>query len=290
MVALSKTIVERFRDWWQRRARWQKVTIVVFVVLVVIGALTDEGDETTADGPNESAVATTVVVSASDAAPTAPQPTDTSPSATALRPADESPSDPVSPATIEQPPGAAPDPAPSPAGPAATSGPQVTVPTLALPGFVIVEEEDLSFPGAVRISLRIVVDEGMTGAQLRVLAAELAQQYRASHEYQAFNIFFYHFPELAFNVATLGVWDDSPYGDWARANEVARGDYSNHQPNDKIKEKDWSLLPTDDQVQLWLAYNDKYDEMDTDPLSLPSDDDVFAAVAADRGYLGWRSR
>ena len=36
-------------------------------------------------------------------------------------------------------------------------------------------------------------------------------------------------------------------------------------------------------MDLYLAYNDMYDLMDTNPNSLPSDDDVMAAVALERG-------
>ncbi len=151
-----------------------------------------------------------------------------------------------------------------------------------LPDYTVVAEEDVSFPGAVRISLRVAVETGTDADQLRALASKLAEQYRLSHEYQAFNIFFYHYPELAFDSATLGRWEDAPFGDWGRADEVERGDYSKHQPFDDLKEKDWSLLPTQGEVDLYLAYLTTYDEMDTGD-DLPSDDDVFAMVATDYG-------
>ena len=67
--------------------------------------------------------------------------------------------------------------------------------------------------------------------------------YRASHQYQALLIGFYHYPEMIEDIATLGTWEDAPYGDWGRAADVARGDYTKHQPNDRTIEKDWSLLP-----------------------------------------------
>lgn len=148
--------------------------------------------------------------------------------------------------------------------------------------YEILETEDVSFPGAVRVSLRVVVEEGATAAELRNLAEQLAEQHRASHEYQAFNIFFYHYPELAFDFATVGIWDDSPYGDWGRADEVSRGDYTHHEANDQIREKNWSLLPSQQEVDLYIAYIQKFDAMDSGS-ELPSDDEVITEVSADTG-------
>jgi len=146
----------------------------------------------------------------------------------------------------------------------------------------VVAEEDVSFPGAVRFSVRVTVEEGTDVAQLRALATELAEQYRTSHEYQALAIFFYHYPELAFDIATLGRWEDAPFGDWGRADEAEQGDYTNHQPFDDLKDKDWTLLPTQDEVDLYVEYLSTYDEMDTGD-DLPSDDDVFAVVGSEHG-------
>ena len=167
----------------------------------------------------------------------------------------------------------------APEATAATTGDTST--TLGPPLFTVVEEKDVSFPGAVRISLRVTVERGTTKAQLSALAADLAARYRETHEYQAFIVFFYHHRELAFDLATLGIWDDSPFGDWSRADEVERSDYSQHKPNDATREKDWSSVPSAGQVAVYLAYTVTYDVMDVGD-ELPSDDDVLAAVAAQR--------
>ena len=118
-----------------------------------------------------------------------------------------------------------------------------------------------------------------TSTPTTALAALLVNEFRASHEYQALIIWFFHYPELAFDINTLGRWEDAPYGDWGRADEVDRGDYSKHQPYDRVKEKDWTLLPSKGQVDLYLAYLKTYDEMDSGTGDLLEDDDVFAAVA-----------
>ena len=105
----------------------------------------------------------------------------------------------------------------------------------------------------VQIWLRVSVEAGTTKDQLARLATRLATEYRLSREYQALVIHFVRFPE---GTATLGRWTDAPHGDWERAGEATKGDYSTHQIVDETIEKDWSLLPTDEQMDLLRKYND----------------------------------
>jgi hypothetical protein len=148
-----------------------------------------------------------------------------------------------------------------------------------IPHYAIVAEEDISFAGAVRYNLRITVEEGATRQNLRQIATEVSEQYRMSHEYSALNIFFYHYPEVSGDIASLGVWDDSPYGDWGRAGEVEPGNYTHHQPNDKTMEKNWSLLPSQTDATLYAAYNALFYSLAETSDEYPSDDDVIVLVA-----------
>lgn len=154
---------------------------------------------------------------------------------------------------------------------------------VSVPRYEIVDEKDISFAGAVRYSLWVTVEEGVTRTGLRQIAAEIAEQYRVSHKYSALNIFFYHYREVAGDIATLGVWDDSPYGDWGRASEVEPGDYSTHKPNDQTKEKDWSKLPSQTDVSLYAAFKTLFYSLVETSDELPSDEDVIALVAAQEG-------
>ena len=166
---------------------------------------------------------------------------------------------------------------------AATTTSEPTTTTMApIPSYEVIAEEDVSSQ-AVRIRVRVTVESGTDRDGLRKVASELVERYRSSHEYQALVIFFYHYIALANDVATLGVWEDAPYGDWGRAADVERGDYSQHEATDRTKEKDWTLLSSPQQIALFSAYNDTFDEMDEASDSLPSDDDVIAVVAANRG-------
>ena len=101
-----------------------------------------------------------------------------------------------------------------------------------------------------RIWKIVQVDTLTTKAQLSGLAARLSAEYRLLDQYQALTIYFSHFPE---GTSTLGWWVDAPYGDWTRAGEVDKGDYSLHQVVDMTVEKDWSLLPTPQQMNLFRA-------------------------------------
>jgi len=163
----------------------------------------------------------------------------------------------------------------------ATSQAEETATSVAVsvPQYDIIDEEDVSFAGAVRYSLRVTVEEGTTREGLRRVAAKISEQYRTSRKYSALNILFYHYPEVSDDIASLGVWDDSPYGDWGRAGEVKPGDYSTHEPNDQTKEKDWSLLPSQRDATLYAAYNTLFYSLAETSDELPSDDDVIAAVA-----------
>jgi hypothetical protein len=147
----------------------------------------------------------------------------------------------------------------------------------------VVAVEDVSLPGVVRLVLRVHVEGQPTADELRHFARQLAGVYRQLHHYQALRICFYAYPELAFGLADLGIWVDAPYGDWARANEATPGDYRVFTVDGAAFEKDWALLPSREQVALWAAFSEKLAELHTDPMGLPSDEVVAAAVAADRG-------
>jgi len=165
------------------------------------------------------------------------------------------------------------------ASPTTTTMLSATTTSSPIPLYEVVAVEDVSFQ-AVRLSLWVTVEVGTSRDGVGKVAAALVEAYRSSEEYLALIIFFYHHAELVDDVATLGVWEDVPYGDWGRAADVARDDYSQHEAIDKMKEKDWSLLPSPDEVGLYVAYNETLIVMTDSSDSVPSDDDVIAVVAS----------
>ena len=141
--------------------------------------------------------------------------------------------------------------------------------------YSVLEEGGSSVPGAVRIWLTVRVEAGATKSELAQVGKRLGFEYRLSDEYQALAIYFVHFPD---GIDTLGTWIDAPYGDWNRAGEVDRGDYSEHQTDDRTFEKDWGLLPTDAQMSLYRKY---LEYRDSQPAPLLPDDDVIALAAVE---------
>ena len=132
----------------------------------------------------------------------------------------------------------------------------------------------------VEVWLTVSVEAGTTKDQLARLGARLATEYRLSREYQALVIHFVRFPE---GTATLGTWTDAPHGDWERAGEATKGDYSTHRIVDMTIEKDWSLLPTDEQMDVLRKYNDYRTAYQAQNQASPPDAELIPLAAAALG-------
>ena len=151
-----------------------------------------------------------------------------------------------------------------------------TVPPAPDIGYSVLTEEPSPFQGADRTWLTVRVDAGATKSQLAQISNRLAFEYRVAQQYQALAIYFVHFPE---GVDTLGTWIHAPYGDWTRAAEVSKGDYTQHQVEDRTVEKDWALLPTDAQVDLYRRYREYKDNLLDSGDTVPPDEELIPVVA-----------
>ena len=164
-----------------------------------------------------------------------------------------------------------------------TEAPDTTQPSTVPPKpdvvYDILSNVDASSQGAVRTWLTVQVDAGATKSELAQIGERLGFEYQVVQEYQALLIDFVHFPE---GIATLGTWIRAPFGDWTKAGEVEKGDYSQHETVDRTIEKDWSLLPTDAQVKLYWDYTD-YRETLVDSDDPPSEDEVIEMAAEKLG-------
>lgn len=155
-----------------------------------------------------------------------------------------------------------------------------TVPPAPDIGYTILIEEASPLQGAQRTWLTVSVDEGATKDDLAQVGRRLAFEYRVALGYQALLIYFVHFPE---EVDTLGTWIHAPFGDWNRAAEVSPGDYSQHLVDDRTVEKDWTLLPTDAQVDLYNRYRDYKDNVSYSGDGTPSDEQLIPLAAQEFG-------
>lgn len=165
-------------------------------------------------------------------------------------------------------------------GATTTTVPPTTTTTLpAVVEYTIVDSGgDASDP--VEIWLTVSVEAGTTKDQLARLATRLATEYRLSREYQALVIHFVRFPE---GTATLGRWTDAPHGDWNRAGEATKGDYSTHQIVDETIEKDWSSLPTDEQMDIYRRYLDYKTAYQVENEVSPPDSELIPLAASALG-------
>ena len=154
-----------------------------------------------------------------------------------------------------------------------------TLPAAADIEYTIIDSGESADP--VRVRLTVTVEAGSSKDQLARLGTRLATEYRLSREYQALAIQFVRFPEGAETAATatLGTWTDAPYGEWARAADVTQGDYSTHQIVDRTVEKDWSLLPTDAQMDVFRRYRDYQTAYQLDNEVLPPDEELIPLAA-----------
>ena len=160
-----------------------------------------------------------------------------------------------------------------------TVPPTTTTTQPAVVGHSIVDSGgDSSDP--VQIWMTVSVEDGTTKDQLARLATRLATEYRLSREYQALVIHFVRFPE---GTATLGRWTDAPHGDWERAGEATKGDYSTHQIVDETIEKDWSSLPTDEQMDVYRKYDDYRTAYEIDNGVSPPDAELIPLAASALG-------
>ena len=142
--------------------------------------------------------------------------------------------------------------------------------------YEVLTENPSPFQGADRTWLTVRVDAGATKSELAQIGNRLAFEYRVAQQYQALAIYFVHFPE---GVDTLGTWIHAPYGDWTRAAEASRGDYTQHQVVDRTVEKDWTLLPTDAQVDLYRRYREYKANLLDSGDTVPPDDELIPVVA-----------
>ena len=153
----------------------------------------------------------------------------------------------------------------------------------------VIDESNISSGEAVSILLTVQVDAGATKSQLAQIGSRLETEYRLSRIYQALLIEFSHYPEGA-DHATLGRWVHAPFGELGRAEDVVAGDYTQHQIDDRTLEKDWSLLPTREQVDLYSRYLEYRSNREDAEDSVPADDELIPMAAEEFGVTSGQIR
>jgi len=92
----------------------------------------------------------------------------------------------------------------------------------------VVEQKDLSFSTAVRISVRLTMNADVTQQEIEWIAQDVVSNITNQQGVNAICIFMYYSGDDYLGVARVAV-DWAPYGDWSRAIDVTTGDYQYHQ-------------------------------------------------------------
>lgn len=109
-----------------------------------------------------------------------------------------------------------------PVGPMLSGGP-----ALALPSYEIIRTENLSFAGAKRLNVRVVVARQTSHAEIQTIAERIVAQITKRQQVNAISIMFYGPGAEVTGPWELAGVDWAPNGNWNEANTVAAGDYRN---------------------------------------------------------------
>lgn len=97
-----------------------------------------------------------------------------------------------------------------------------------VPSYEVKEERDVSFPGALRFSYRIIVAGDLTEDQVLAVAGDLVAKKIAAIAINAITFLFYKTGTPWEGIYTKASVDWAPSGQWAKADTVQAGDYSRH--------------------------------------------------------------
>lgn len=205
-MAKEGTFLGELQRGWQRfwqLSWWWKgpiIGVVGFMLVVIVAAIAGGGDE---DKPGSSVLAT--ITASPTEAPVTEAPSET----TTLTATPKGTAEPTKEPTPE---------------PTDTTAPTVTPIT-----YEIANRKDVSFGVVVRILYRVSVSAPLTEGDLRRIAQEIIDDETSQQDVNAIGFFFYLPGTDTTFLYTAGKADWAPHGDWASADTVQAGDYSDHE-------------------------------------------------------------
>lgn len=145
--------------------------------------------------------------------------------------------------------------------------------------YEVVEKNEFHIPNAKRYSWEVVVKEKVNAEQLEELSKEIIEIAKKETKFNSISVGFYDREEYIGTGFTLGKVEYAPEGDWGKANTVKTGEYDKMDYNYSLMEKDWDKQLVKEEVKIYKAWKDLYEEKDTGS-DLPDEDEINEEIAS----------
>lgn len=123
--------------------------------------------------------------------------------------------------------------------------------------YEIISKDDLSYGGAVRLSVDVVVNEETNLEELESISKEVLSEVKKDISLNALAINFYDYEEyIGRGGYTLGKTIYAPNGKWEDANTTSAGNYRYMDYDFQFRVKDWDNRLTREEVSIFKDWKD----------------------------------
>lgn len=153
--------------------------------------------------------------------------------------------------------------------------------------YQIIQKDDISVARATRYRLYVEVTGEPTKKDLENIAEDIVKKAKKDKKdkFNSLSIGFYDQKEQIGYGDTLGSTLYAPYGEIGKALDVKPGDYKNMEFKHNLREKDWTLKLTKEEVRIYKEWNDliqkKYEENKDNLEYTPDEDEVTKELATE---------
>jgi CO dehydrogenase/acetyl-CoA synthase epsilon subunit len=139
--------------------------------------------------------------------------------------------------------------------------------------------QDISTADAAIYQWHVVIQEPVRIKDLKYLAEKMIQEAQTGPSFSALEILIYDYPEYIGYGYTLARIVFAPQGNLRLANTVRAGDYEQMSIQWDVREKIWENRLSQEQVEIWKAWQDCYEEESRKGTILDQDsiDEIVAA-------------
>lgn len=141
--------------------------------------------------------------------------------------------------------------------------------------------KDISI-GSQMFSYNIIVNHEASKQEIETYAKEILEKAKAENPFKSIQMLFYDgkYSEGLETVPPLGKYIFAPEGDFSKGNIVNAGEYDKMTVNNQIKDVNWKLRPSENDIKIVEAYNQFLkDESDKRPDDIIKDTEVKENLA-----------